>query len=227
MTFLLGALVAILAALLVMPAIFNRAVRLTTRRVEAAVPSSAREIHADMDLQRANFALHQHRLETQMDALRERMMTEARLSEDHRQRADALERALEDKTLKLAQAREALAASAGGSSPTVAPPPLLAPDPFSCDQLLSAAAERETAVRLELDALRLEFAAFKAAAGSGDAPTRPTEPSFATDEDVALVRQHLAQITARMIAQASSQDHRDDAPRVQADPSHANLDGPK
>ena len=84
MFFVLGVLVATLVALMVLPAIWHRAVRLTTRRIEAAVPSSIFEIHADKDLQRAGFALNQRRLELQIEALRDQIMREARTLEEHR-----------------------------------------------------------------------------------------------------------------------------------------------
>lgn len=84
MFFVLGVLVATLVALMVLPAIWHRAVRLTTRRIEAAVPTSIFEIHADKDLQRASFALNQRRLELQIEALRDQLMREARTLEEHR-----------------------------------------------------------------------------------------------------------------------------------------------
>lgn len=84
MFFVLGVLVATLVALMVLPAIWHRAVRLTTRRIEAAVPSSIFEIHADKDLQRASFALNQRRLELQIETLRDQLMREARTLEEHR-----------------------------------------------------------------------------------------------------------------------------------------------
>jgi septal ring factor EnvC (AmiA/AmiB activator) len=55
---------------LLVPLVQGRAVRLTTRRLEAALPSSAAEIIAAKDLQRAEFALATRRLETKLDALR-------------------------------------------------------------------------------------------------------------------------------------------------------------
>src|SRR6185312_10717653 len=51
----IGFLVAILCALMVVPLVHNRAVRLTTRRLEAATPLSMAEIQADKDQLRAEF----------------------------------------------------------------------------------------------------------------------------------------------------------------------------
>lgn len=89
--FLLGVLLATLVALLVLPAVWHRAVRLTTRRVEAAVPVSLFEIQADKDQQRAFFALSQRRLELQVDELRETIVAHAATIETQRQRIFELE----------------------------------------------------------------------------------------------------------------------------------------
>jgi len=66
----LGFCAAGLSAALFVPLVHDRAVRLTTRRLEAALPSSAAEIVAAKDLQRAEFALATRRLETKLDELK-------------------------------------------------------------------------------------------------------------------------------------------------------------
>ncbi|MEP9353837.1 hypothetical protein ABLE93_09585 [Xanthobacter sp. KR7-65] len=91
MYFMLGVLIATLVALLVLPAVWHRAVRLTTRRVEAAVPISIFEVQADKDQQRAFFALNQRRLELQSDAMRETIVSHAATIETQRQRVFDLE----------------------------------------------------------------------------------------------------------------------------------------
>jgi chromosome segregation ATPase len=68
----LGFLVATLLALLVLPAVWRRAVRLTTKRIEGAIPVSVAEIQADKDQLRAEFAMAARRLEHDADLLRER-----------------------------------------------------------------------------------------------------------------------------------------------------------
>lgn len=98
MYFALGALVATFVALLVLPAVWHRAVRLTTRRVEAAVPISIFEIQADKDQQRAFFALNQRRLELQGDAMREAIAAHAATIEHQRQKIVELEAALAELT---------------------------------------------------------------------------------------------------------------------------------
>lgn len=73
MYFALGALAAGLIALVIMPAIWQRAVRLTTKRIEAATPVTMAEFRADKDQLRAEFALSTRRLEMNVEALRKRL----------------------------------------------------------------------------------------------------------------------------------------------------------
>jgi len=54
----------------VVPLVHNRVVRLTTRRLEAALPLQMSEIQADKDLLRADFAMSTRRLETTVERLR-------------------------------------------------------------------------------------------------------------------------------------------------------------
>lgn len=76
MYFTLGALAAGLLALIVMPAIWRRAVRLTRKRIEAATPMTMAEFRADKDRLRARFALEVHRLEQTIEQLRSRLTSE-------------------------------------------------------------------------------------------------------------------------------------------------------
>lgn len=73
MYFGLGFLAAGLIALAIGPAIWNRAVRLTRRRIEAATPVSLSEFRADKDKLRAEHAIAIRRLEMRVAALRERV----------------------------------------------------------------------------------------------------------------------------------------------------------
>lgn len=59
----LGFLLACLIALVLAPHLWRRAVRLTTRRLEATMPMSPREIEADKDELRAQFAVQVRRVE--------------------------------------------------------------------------------------------------------------------------------------------------------------------
>lgn len=53
-----------------MPLVHGRAVRLTVRRLEAALPQSMEEIRADKDLLRADFAMSTRRLEIIIEQLK-------------------------------------------------------------------------------------------------------------------------------------------------------------
>jgi hypothetical protein len=78
MYFVLGVLVAGLLALMVVPAVWNRAVRLTKKRIEAATPMTMAEFRADKDQLRAEFAVNTRRLEMNIEALRRRLADQLR-----------------------------------------------------------------------------------------------------------------------------------------------------
>src|SRR5204863_6940880 len=56
--------------LMIVPLVHNRAVRLTTKRMEAATPLSMAEIQADKDQLRAEFAMSTRRLEMSVETLK-------------------------------------------------------------------------------------------------------------------------------------------------------------
>src|SRR5436309_11543584 len=70
MYFAIGFLVSTLLGLAIVPLVHNRAVRLTTKRLEAATPLSMAEIQADKDQLRAEFAMSARRLEMSVEQLR-------------------------------------------------------------------------------------------------------------------------------------------------------------
>jgi len=70
MIFGIGFLVASLCALVLMPLVHNRAVRLTKKRLEAAAPLSMAELQADKDQLRAEFAISTRRLELLIEQLK-------------------------------------------------------------------------------------------------------------------------------------------------------------
>jgi chromosome segregation ATPase len=70
MFFALGFLTASLLALILLSAVWHRAVRLTTKRIEGAIPVSMAEIQADKDQLRAEFAMSTRRLETSVEQLK-------------------------------------------------------------------------------------------------------------------------------------------------------------
>jgi chromosome segregation ATPase len=69
MYFGIGFFFAALSVLVVVPLVHGRAVRLTTRRLEDAIPSSMEEILAHKDLLRAEFAMSTRRLEMNVEQL--------------------------------------------------------------------------------------------------------------------------------------------------------------
>ncbi len=73
MFFALGALTAGLLMLLIGPAVWRRAVRLTRRAVEATTPMSLAEVHAARDQLRAEYAVETRRLELARSALSDKV----------------------------------------------------------------------------------------------------------------------------------------------------------
>lgn len=99
--FALGFLCAAFLALMIIPAIWRRAVRLTRKRIEASVPLSLEEIQADKDRLRAEFAMSTRRLEISVKEFREKAA--AQIIEIGRGREElrqlAAERAEQDRAL--------------------------------------------------------------------------------------------------------------------------------
>jgi chromosome segregation ATPase len=78
MYFVLGVLATSLLGLVIIPAVWQRAVRLTKKRIEAATPITMAEFRADKDQLRAEFALTTRRLEMNVEALRRRLADQLR-----------------------------------------------------------------------------------------------------------------------------------------------------
>lgn len=76
MYFGIGFLVAALLALLFIPLVHNRAVRLTMKRLDAATPLSIAEIRADKDQLRAEFAMSTRRLEMSVEKMKTKATTQ-------------------------------------------------------------------------------------------------------------------------------------------------------
>ncbi|QCK84388.1 hypothetical protein E8L99_00540 [Phreatobacter aquaticus] len=77
MVFVLGFLAAALMSLALMGAVWKRAVRLTTRRVENSVPMSMAEIKAEKDQLRAEHAVVARRLEVRAEGLADKVNGQA------------------------------------------------------------------------------------------------------------------------------------------------------
>lgn len=76
MYFAIGVLIAALLALMFIPLVHNRAVRLTMRRLEAATPLTMAEIRADKDQLRAEFAMSTRRLELSVEQMKAKTTTQ-------------------------------------------------------------------------------------------------------------------------------------------------------
>src|SRR6476661_2683334 len=72
----IGFLVASLLVIGLIPLVHARAVRLTTRRLEAVTPMSMAEIQADKDQLRAEFAMSTRRLEMSVDQMKTKTTTQ-------------------------------------------------------------------------------------------------------------------------------------------------------
>src|SRR5262249_48207640 len=72
----IGFLAASLLVIGVIPLVHGRAVRLTTRRLEALTPMSMAEIQADKDQLRAEFAMSTRRLEMSVEQMKARTTTQ-------------------------------------------------------------------------------------------------------------------------------------------------------
>jgi chromosome segregation ATPase len=103
MYFALGLLTAGLLGLMIAPAVWRRAVRLTRTRIERSVPLTLAEIQADKDQLRAEFAMSTRRLEMSVERLKEKAAEQlieinrkreliSRLTNEHTGRADTLKR---------------------------------------------------------------------------------------------------------------------------------------
>ena len=70
MYFALGFLIAGLVFLMLLPAFWRRAMRLSMRRLQMLAPMSMDEVTAERDLLRAEFAAREYRMEQDMEALK-------------------------------------------------------------------------------------------------------------------------------------------------------------
>lgn len=116
---LLGFFTAGFLALLLAPLVWRRAVRLTTKRIEASLPLSANELEAEKDRLRASHAMVARRLEMNIENLNRKTSSQlvelARLSDEARQLAeerDAQDRVIADLRDETEEQRAALAENA-------------------------------------------------------------------------------------------------------------------
>jgi chromosome segregation ATPase len=98
MYFGIGFLAAALLAALFIPLVHNRAVRLTTRRLNAAMPLSIAEIRADKDQLRAEFAMSTRRLELSVEQMKAKATAQLAELGKKADVVNQLKKELEDKT---------------------------------------------------------------------------------------------------------------------------------
>ena len=220
MYFALGLLTAGLLALLVMPAIWRRAARLTRARVEAAMPMTLAEIEADKDQLRANFAVANRRLEIEAGALKEKFAEQAVAFGRGRDEISALTRAKAALANSVATLEEQVAELGGALSTTENKLTTAVAEIATRDQRLAEQAARLTELQAHLDAsqvmteeLRLELVA------------RNTEIGNLTDSLAHLTTSDAASAAARdrLVAELSLERDRLVAEQKRADGLAAGL----
>lgn len=105
----IGFLLAGLVEIACFPLVHNRAVRLTMRRIEATTPTSLREMQADKDHLRAEFAVSARRLETSIEDLRNKSLAQKATLGEKTSLIQRLKTELEERAARIfaLEAREA------------------------------------------------------------------------------------------------------------------------
>jgi chromosome segregation ATPase len=219
MYFGIGFLVAALFALLFVPLVHNRAVRLTMRRLEAATPLTLAEIRADKDQLRAEFALSTRRLEMSVEQLKTK--TTAQLAELGK-KADAINQlkkelgektaamfALEarDKTLaeQIRSTEDELAHKSGALRATER---AVADKEAELAKITAALGEKSIDAdtqRIELAALRTQLEALKVSVADHERIAKDAEDRLARErseaasvaDDLNAARSKVASVAAR------------------------------
>ena len=104
--FILGFLTASFLAVLVAPAIWRRAVLLTRRRIEGAMPLKMDEIRAAKDAVRAQAAVEIRKLEMQIKALKEKSIEQMLHAERRDEEVRELTREKDERVAKFAELME-------------------------------------------------------------------------------------------------------------------------
>ena len=146
----IGFLVSMLFGLMIVPLVHNRAVRLTTKRLEAATPLSMAEIQADKDQLRAEFAMSARRLEMSVEQLKNK--TSSQLAELGK-KSDAINRL----KIELGEKNAAIFALEAREKALKHEQRATEEEFASKTQLLRAAEQELTDKRIELDKLTNEL----------------------------------------------------------------------
>ncbi|MEO1745895.1 MAG: hypothetical protein AAFR13_05120 [Pseudomonadota bacterium] len=111
--FVLGALSAFLLALLIAPAVWRRAVYLTQKRIESAVPLTVNELQADKDRLRAEHAVTLKKVDSNLKDQRDRNTKLAAELADLQAQVRSLDERLEAREATIVQLRNTLAETEG------------------------------------------------------------------------------------------------------------------
>ncbi len=103
----LGFLLGCLLALMLAPPLWNRAVKLTTRRLEATMPMSLADIQADKDQLRAEFAIELRKVEVSLEKAKEKAARELIEANKRRVEIQMLKTELENARNKLQEGENA------------------------------------------------------------------------------------------------------------------------
>lgn len=209
MVFALGFLTAALLSLGMLGAVWRRAVRLTTRRVENAMPLSFSEIKAEKDQIRADYAVITRRLEIAADGLREelnlRTIELARRAEVIRDinteldaraaRIAALDGTVAGLQADLAAARATIAGQEAGLKTAAA---TLA----EREAALAERTEELAAARADANALRIDGVALRTRIDSQTAVINDLTRNLEIAEaDIAARRKSFAEVTTALTAE--------------------------
>lgn len=146
----LGGLIVGLVALMIMPAVWNRAVRLTTRRYRTELPINLDEVKAERDQLRAEHALAARQLELRQEAAEARAGERMREAGQLRAEAEAARLMREAERAEATATRQGLEATIAALEARVAGlgEDIAARDSHLADVMAETAATRE---RLEAD----------------------------------------------------------------------------
>ncbi|WP_375452802.1 hypothetical protein [uncultured Devosia sp.] len=226
MYFALGLLAAGLLALIIMPAVWRRAVRLTKRRIEAATPITMAEFRADKDQLRAQFALSTRRLEMSVETLRTRLAEQlsdadrkrtelgvltaersqqvdvVRQVEERevalRSRVSELEREGTELARRLDMAEREMAARASEHNPADPLPAGKPSLPALETNILVAAEARFASAETRLNAILAETGELEQK--SGGSPSRLLADQLNRDDDLDALRASVAGVEATILA---------------------------
>jgi septal ring factor EnvC (AmiA/AmiB activator) len=170
--FALGFLAATFAAVAIAPAIWQRAVILTRKRIEASLPLTRNELQADKDQQRAEFAMALRKLEMGLKAKGEQL-TKTRAEFAHLQLEDSAKQVeISSLSLKLQDTEQVVSDLEQALSGSRAEFSALENIRQELNALLAAAGELGSQKDAEINALKLELDSARIAAESSNLTNR-------------------------------------------------------